>query len=248
MKEQFIGTTQIPSCMIGTWAWGTGMNGSKMVFGKKYDKEILKSVFKKACELGFTLLDTAEVYGMGRSEKLLGECINGISEKENIMISTKYMPSKKFNKVGVQKSLNKSMERLGIDHVDIYWLHNSNNYQENINAITELKKSGKVKHIGISNFTFNQIKEANNILNKDGMKIDAVQNHFSLLHMTDEQINIIDWCNQNHVTYFSYMVLEQGALSGKYNSYGCTYRNQPAKFCYSAIMHSNATIRYTFTD
>lgn len=91
-----INNKELSLCMIGTWAWGNGMNGSKMVFGKKYDKQQLIDTFNKAYELGFNMWDTAEVYGYGNSEKLLSECIKN---KKNIFISTKHFPNKKYKKM-----------------------------------------------------------------------------------------------------------------------------------------------------
>lgn len=215
MKDLFLGNKKVSACMVGTWAWGTGMNGSKMVFGRKYDKEILRETFNLAVDKGFTFWDTAEVYGMGNSEKLLGEFMRG---KNNVVLSTKHFPATKFKEGSMEKSLSDSVARLGISQPYIYWLHNANSYKENIQEIIKLKKAGKVNCIGVSNFTFSQIKDVSKTLEQAGMKIDAVQNHFSLLHYTPEQKNIVKWCNDNGVVYFSYMVLEQGALSGKYDA------------------------------
>ena len=90
MKENNTNQT-VRDVMIGTWAWGAGVNGSKMVFGQKYDESTLKSTFEKAVELGFLKWDTAAVYGMGSCEKLLGGFING---RRDIYLSTKYFPNK----------------------------------------------------------------------------------------------------------------------------------------------------------
>jgi aryl-alcohol dehydrogenase-like predicted oxidoreductase len=81
-----------------------------------------------------------------------------------------------------------------------------------------LLKSGKVKNVGVSNHNLEQIKQANDILAKEGFKISAVQNHYSLLYRSSEDAGILDYCNGNNITFFAYMVLEQGALSGKYNT------------------------------
>ena len=78
--------------MIGTWAWGTGSNGSSMVFGKKQDPDVLKQSFEKAVSYGFTNWDTAAVYGMGTCETLLGTLI---AKRDDIFISTKFMPNTK---------------------------------------------------------------------------------------------------------------------------------------------------------
>jgi aryl-alcohol dehydrogenase-like predicted oxidoreductase len=82
-----------------------------------------------------------------------------------------------------------------------------------------LLKSGKVKQAGVSNHNLEQIKQANQILGKEGFSISAVQNHYSLLYRSSEDAGIIDYCKANNITFFAYMVLEQGALSGKYNTH-----------------------------
>ena len=84
-----------PACAVGTWAWGSGMLGSKMIFGQKNDSETLKQTFRTACDLGFTLWDTAEVCGMGESEKILSRCVaEARAEGRDVMISTKHMPKR----------------------------------------------------------------------------------------------------------------------------------------------------------
>src|SRR3712207_2441720 len=80
-----------------------------------------------------------------------------------------------------------------------------------------LLKSGKVKRIGVSNHNLDEIRRANEILAKEGLHISAVQNHYSLLYRSSEKAGILDYCKQNNIEFWAYMVLEQGALSGKYN-------------------------------
>ena len=81
-----------------------------------------------------------------------------------------------------------------------------------------LAKSGKIGKIGLSNHNLAEINEAAEILNAEGLKISAIQNHYSLLNRSSETSGILDWCRENGATFFSYMVLEQGALSGKYDT------------------------------
>ena len=203
----------IPPCMIGTWAWGKGMNGSRMVFGKSYSEEQLIRTFNKACSLGFTMWDTAEVYGMGKSEKVLGKCLK---ENSDVIISTKYLPDKKYKSNALTNSMNKSFERLEVNSIDLYWLHQPYALKENLVEMTECLKSGKIKGIGLSNCSLSEIKEAEKILGKSGFRLTAVQNHYSLLSVKRQE-EIIIYCNENNIIFFGYMVLEQGALSGHYN-------------------------------
>ena len=191
------------------------MNGSQIVFGKKYSKEQLIQTFNEAYNDGFILWDTAEVYGMGNSEKLLGECIKN---KSNIIISTKFLPNKKYKNGLLKQSALNSIKRLNIEYIDLYWLHQPFCIEENIAEAVELLKEGTIKSLGLSNCSFEQAKKADELLKKYGYSLAAVQNHYSLLSMSDEQNKIIDWCKKNNIIYFGYMILEQGALSGNYSS------------------------------
>lgn len=203
----------INDVMIGTWAWGAGFNGSRMIFGNSYNEDTLKSTFERATELGFLKWDTATVYGMGSCERLLGGFIKG---REDIYISTKYFPNKKFKSGALEKSFNESIERLGVKAVDLFWIHKPNNLLENLEEAVPLMKSGRIKAIGISNVSMNDIKTAEKFLESQGLMLGAVQNHFSLLR--NDQQPIIDYCNKKGITYYAYMVLEQGALAGRYNA------------------------------
>lgn len=199
--------------MIGTWAWGAGYNGSKMIFGKKYDEAELTEAFNTSVKLGFLNWDTAAVYGMGSCEKLLGRLIRG---KDDIFISTKYFPNKKFKSGALESSFNESMKRLGRRSADLFWIHKPNNLPQNLKEAIPLIKDGRIKSVGISNVSLDNIKQAEKLLAKEGLKLGAVQNHFSLLR--NDQQPIIDYCNSRGIRYYAYMVLEQGALAGRYNA------------------------------
>ena len=199
--------------LIGTWAWGTGYNGGSMIFGRKQDPEVLKQTFDEAVKCGFLNWDTAAVYGMGSCEKLLGTFISG---HDDIFISTKYFPAKRFKSGALTKSFNESMTRLGRNECDLFWLHVPNNLEENIKEAAPLIKEGRIKSIGTSNVSLEHIHIAEKALAKEGLKLGAVQNHFSLLR--NDQQPIIDYCNANGIKYYAYMVLEQGALSGHYDA------------------------------
>ena len=198
--------------MIGTWAWGPGFNGSKQVFGNNYDEEILRETFEEAVNLGLTRWDTAAVYGMGSCEKLLGKFING---RDGIFISTKFFPDKKFREGALEKSFHESMTRLNLKSADLFWIHKPNNLTKNLQEAVPLLQDGRIRSIGISNVSLKDIRTAEDILSREGLSLGAVQNHFSLLR--NDQQPLIDYCNSKGITYYAYMVLEQGALAGRYN-------------------------------
>ena len=198
--------------IIGTWAWGPGFNGSKQVFGNNYDEEILRETFERAVNLGLTRWDTAAVYGMGSCEKLLGKFING---RDGIFISTKFFPDKKFREGALEKSFHESMTRLNLKSADLFWIHKPNNLTKNLQEAVPLLQDGRIRSIGISNVSLKDIRTAEDILSREGLSLGAVQNHFSLLR--NDQQPLIDYCNSKGITYYAYMVLEQGALAGRYN-------------------------------
>ena len=213
MKENKNNNKKTRDVMIGTWAWGPGFNGSKNVFGKSYDESVLRETFEKATNLGFLKWDTAAVYGMGSCEKLLGGFING---REDVFLSTKFFPDKKYKAGSFTKSFEESMERLRLKSADLFWLHAPKNIEKNLSEAVPLMKEGRIKSVGISNVSMDDIKTAEKYLEKNGLKLGAVQNHFSLLR--NDQQPIIDYCNSKGIQYYAYMVLEQGALAGRYNA------------------------------
>ena len=202
---------------LGAWAWGSGAFGGNMVFGSKTDVESLKPVFDTAIKAGLSLWDTATVYGMGESERILGTLAKGV-ERKNVQISTKFTPQiAEMYDNNVEKMADASIERMGCDYIDVYWIHNPMDVERWTPGLIPLLKSGKVKRVGVSNHNIAEIRRANEILGEAGFKVSAVQNHFSLLYRSSEKGGVLDYCKENGIEFWAYMVLEQGALSGKYN-------------------------------
>lgn len=202
---------------LGTWAWGAGAFGGDSVFGSKTDEKTLRPVFNAAMKAGLNLWDTATVYGMGESERILGTFVKE-QKREDVLVSTKFTPQiAEMYENSVEKMAEASMERMGLDYIDIYWIHNPMDVERWTPGLIPLLKSGKVKRIGVSNHNLGEIRRANEILSKEGYQISAVQNHLSLLYRSSEKAGILDYCKQNGIQFWAYMVLEQGALSGKYN-------------------------------
>lgn len=207
-----------PSIALGTWSWGTGAAGGDQVFGNQLSVEELKPVFDAAIKAGLNLWDTALVYGMGASEKILGEFVEQ-SKRENLILSTKFTPQivGAFGN-NADEMFAISCGNLHTDYIDLYWIHNPADVEMWTPQLLPLLKSGKVKSVGVSNHNLSQIKRANEILGAEGFRISAVQNHYSLLYRSSEKAGILDYCKENDIAFFAYMVLEQGALSGKYDT------------------------------
>ena len=206
----------LPKIALGAWSWGVGTAGGDQVFGNYLSADDLKPVFKKAIEHGLCLWDTAAVYGEGSSERILGNFVKGVS-REDVILSTKFTPQiASASPDAMQEMIDGCKERLYTDIIDIYWIHNPMDVEKWTPDIIPLAKSGQIKAIGVSNHNLAEIKRADEILAAEGLKISAVQNHFSLLHRSSERAGILDYCKENGITFYSYMVLEQGALTGRY--------------------------------
>lgn len=207
-----------PKIALGAWAWGKGAAGGDQVFGNDYTANELKPVFDKALSEGFTLWDTAAVYGMGSSETILGNFVKEVP-REEVLLSTKFTPQIALDSPSpVEEMMDGSMKRLGATSIDIYWIHNPADVKKWTPELIPLAKSGKIKYIGVSNHNLDELKLANEILAKEGLKISAIQNHYSLLHRSSKKAGILDYAKENDIAFFSYMVLEQGALTGTYSS------------------------------
>lgn len=211
-------TKKFPKIALGTWSWGVGAVGGDQVFGNHLGEADLKAVFDTAMKAGLNLWDTATVYGMGASEDILGAFARTYP-REEVLLSTKFTPQIAGDGMDpVADMCEASLERLGADYIDIYWIHNPADVERWTPGLISLVKSGKVKQVGVSNHNLAQIKRAEEILSKEGVHISAVQNHYSLLYRSSEEAGILDYCKEKGIDFYAYMVLEQGALSGKYNA------------------------------
>lgn len=118
----------------------------------------------------------------------------------------------------MQHMIDGSKKRLHTDEIDLYWIHNPMDVERWTPDLIPLAKSRQIKAIGVSNHNLKEIQRAGEILAAEGLKISAVQNHFSLLHRSSEKAGILDYCKENGITFYAYMVLEQGALTGRFDT------------------------------
>lgn len=208
---------KFPEIALGTWSWGCGAAGGDQVFGNNLSADDLRAVFEKAMDAGLCLWDTAAVYGMGSSETILGELSKDFP-RQDLLLSTKFTPQIENGKPSCMADmLAESCSRLHTDYIDVYWIHNPMDVEKYTPMLIPLLKEGKIKSVGVSNHNLSEIKRANEILATEGFRVSAVQNHYSLLYRSSEDAGILDYCNENGIKFFAYMVLEQGVLSGKYD-------------------------------
>ena len=213
--------TNIQKITLGAWAWGN--DGT---FGGSLTEQDLRPIFDAAMDKGLTLWDTAYVYGMGTSERTLGTFLRTVP-RENYQISAKFTPqcANPAAENAVIEMYKTSAELLGTDYMDYYWIHNPVGAPKWITELIPLAKTGKIGKIGVSNHNLSEIKQANEILNAGGLKIGAVQNHYSLLNRSSETSGILDYCTfsksiENYTQSggsisFDVRVTNTGSVAGK---------------------------------
>ena len=210
-------SSSLPEICLGAWAWGN--DGT---FGNNLTSESLRPIFDKAMENGLYLWDTAFAYGMGASEKILASFIKDLP-RGKYLISDKFTPQciDSSAENPFKEMIEKQLNLMNLSKFDIYWIHNvagAPKWIEELAKYFQNKKPEEIPLIGVSNHNLSEIKQAVEILRKYNLKLSAVQNHYSLLNRSSEKSGILKYCHENNIHFFSYMVLEQGALSGKYNS------------------------------
>lgn len=206
--------TNLPKIALGAWAWGN--DGT---FGGDITAESLRPIFDTAMANGLNLWDTAYAYGMGTSEKVLAGFLKGL-ERNAYLVSDKFTPQCANGKpTAMADMIEMQLQLMELDQFDIYWIHNvwdAPHWTEELAKYFEGKDN--VPLLGVSDHNLAEIKQANEILKSHGLKLSAVQNHYSLINRSSEDSGILDYCRENDITFFAYMVLEQGALSGKYDT------------------------------
>ena len=202
-----------PKIALGAWAWGN--DGT---FGGSLTPDQLRPIFDTAMANGLTLWDTAYAYGMGTSEKVLAQFLRGLP-RESYLISDKFTPQCAGSGPSAMADMVELQLRLmELERFDLYWIHNvwgAPHWTEEAAKYFEGRKDAPI--LGVSNHNLDEIKQANAILKAHGLRLGAVQNHYSLINRSSEASGILDYCRENGIVFFSYMVLEQGALSGRYD-------------------------------
>jgi len=196
---------------------GLGCNN----FGGRLGVEETRAVVHAALDAGVTFLDTAEIYGNGGgSERLLGEILEG--RRDEVVLATKFawQPGDGLaSPEAIRKSIEGSLERLRTDHVDLYYLHRPDPeipIGDTLGALDELVRAGKVRAIGCSNFSAEQLAEADRVAREQGTaRFTALQNHYNLLRRDDDE-DVLPLCRELEVAYIPYFPLASGLLTGKY--------------------------------
>ena len=216
MSDVQIGKSQVYASTLGL---GTNAVGGHNLFQNLKDDQG-KEVLREALRNGITLLDTAYAYGNGRSEELIGEVLQEPEfDRARVILATKaaHIPgqpgvmdnSPEFLRNAVEDALG----RLQTDYIDIFYIHfpdTKTPKDEAIAALAELKEAGKIRAIGVSNFSLAQIKEAN----AQG-HLDVVQDKYNLLHR-EAETTLFPYLEANQISFIPYFPLASGLLTGKY--------------------------------
>jgi aryl-alcohol dehydrogenase-like predicted oxidoreductase len=175
-------------------------------------------------EAGVNLFDTAAMYSMGAAEKRLGE----LARDRDVIIATKYPSGFSFRVEDFPKELEATLARLGRDSIDIYQHHYPNarlSIPELMDQVADAVEAGKIKAVGLSNYSVEQMREAHAALAKRGIPLASNQVEYSLLHRKPEVDGVLDACRELGITLMAYSPLAGGMLTGKYSA-----QNRPGGF------------------
>ncbi|WP_392535682.1 aldo/keto reductase [Nostoc sp. C117] len=204
-----------PLC-IGTWAWGDKFFWN---YGNGYGPEQLEEAFTAALQAGVTFFDTAEVYGMGLSEKFLGQFLQ--QTQQPVQIATKFGPLPwRFTAQSVSDALTESLKRLQLQQIALYQVHWPFAFflsqKSLMNALADEVKRGRIAAVGVSNYSAEQMRDAHQILADRGVPLAVNQVRYSLLSRQVESKGIVATARELGVTLLAYSPLAQGLLTGKY--------------------------------
>ena len=201
---------------IGTWAWGDSFFWN---YGQNYGQEEVKQAFISSTQAGITFFDTAEVYGNGESEKLLGEFAQ--QGEHQITIATKYAPFPwRWQKQSVSEAITNSLARLKVDHIPLYQVHwpfMLMSQETLMNALADEVEQGRIGAIGVSNYSAEEMKKAHEILEQRNIPLAVNQVKYSLLTRKIETKGITQTAKKLGITLLAYSPLAQGLLTGKYH-------------------------------
>ena len=205
-----------PPLGIGTWAWGDSLFWG---YGSDYGAKEVEKAFEAAIANGVTLFDTAEVYGLGESERLLGRFLKQTTQP--IQIATKYFPLPwRFGKQAVSDALTASLKRLDVEQIALYQVHMPFDFFMGqptlMEALASEVKRGRILTVGVSNYSATQMQQAHELLAKYDVPLAVNQVRYSLLTRKIEQNGVLKCARDLGVTILAYSPLDQGLLTGKY--------------------------------
>jgi aryl-alcohol dehydrogenase-like predicted oxidoreductase len=214
----------IPPLGVGTWAWGDrgtwGMGG----YDSSLTRQSIEDAWNASIDAGVVLFDTAEVYGGGESERIIGELLAADPQRAaSTVIATKFMPSPWKLQVerSLLASLRASLGRLGLPSVDLYQIHGPISLRSHAalaGALATAHGEGLVKAVGVSNYSERETRSIAGALARQGLKLATNQIEFSLLRRSPETGGLLAACLELGVVPLAYSPIGQGRLTGKYSA------------------------------
>jgi len=213
---------KVPRLGVGVMTWGDArgfarLHPAKTAYGGAHGPEEEKRAFDLSVEAGATLFDTAAMYSGGASERRLGELAHG----RDVLIASKFPGGFSFRVQDFSKELDASLSRLGRDTIDLYQHHfptRGVRIPELMDQLANAVEAGKIKAVGVSNYSAEQMREAHAALAKRGIPLASNQVENSLLHRQPETNGILNACRELGITLIAYSPLAGGRLTGKYSA------------------------------
>jgi aryl-alcohol dehydrogenase-like predicted oxidoreductase len=205
----FDGASPISKIGLGTWQFGS----SEWGYGTEYAERESQAIVRRAIELGVTLFDTAEVYGLGRSERILGKAIEG--HRDSLFIATKLLPIAPFPPI-VQQRAVASASRLGVRRIDLYQVHQPNPVVKDtviMRGMRTLRQIGLIGDVGVSNYSLSRWRAAEAAL---GSRVLSNQVRYSLVSAAPAD-DLVPYAEETGRLVIAYSPLAQGLLSGGYD-------------------------------
>ena len=202
---------------LGAWQWGDRLVWG---YGQTHTDKDIREAFQASLNLGVRLIDTAEIYGSGYSERLLGQFLKETDQP--VLVATKFFPWPwRITKGFIPRALKGSLDRIGIDAVDLYQIHTSTplmSPENMMEGMIECVKLGLTRTIGVSNFGEKRMLRAYSTLAQHGIPLASNQVHYSLLSREVEKNGTLARCKELGIRLIAYSPLEKGLLTGKYSS------------------------------
>lgn len=213
---------KVPRMGVGAMTWGDAkglarLHPAKTAYGGAHGFEEEQRALELSLEAGVNLFDTAAMYSGGAAELRLGEVARG----KDVIIATKFPGSFSFKEEDLPKQLDASLARLGRNSIDLYQHHFPNariSIPKLMNQIADAVEAGKVKTVGVSNYSAGQMREAHAALAKRRIPLASNQVEYSLLHRQPETNGVLDACRELGITLIAYSPLAGGRLTGKYSA------------------------------
>ena len=217
MQSVRFGRTDMEITRIGFGSWAIGGGGWRAAWGPQDDDEAVGAI-RRAVELGMNWIDTAAVYGLGHSERLVARALKGVSDRPYVFTKCSQVwdesgnISNNLKKDSVKRECEESLSRLQVETIDLYQIHwprPDEDIEEGWEAMAELKEEGKVRHIGVSNFDVEQMERI-----RDIAPVETLQPPYNMLKRGIED-EILPYCQENDIGVIAYSPMRSGLLTGK---------------------------------